>query len=320
MAKNRRSGNNNAVDTTDYGNDTAELLNEESARLISGSMGSDNMDKPKRDGRSSKLKAEEAAELADNPSNRRSRRAKQDGSESNMAEKPDKQAKKTKSASEKSGKGTRKSKLITDRAAAEITEDKPQNRVRKPKTDIAESTAEAEGVSKKRAKKSSPAADAASSAEEKSSGQDEGAGLGGCKTRQVMKLIEGDNENLVVFAGKSRVPSLLRGRESLSAMMRRNAAGVPRYDDTEVVNITELTIRYEAAGILDRFNACSCEKCVKAFSKIIEEKIPVRYARISRAELDSGELPERAVPMRQIVMPEMIRQLIFNKKRCFHDE
>lgn len=136
-----------------------------------------------------------------------------------------------------------------------------------------------------------------------------------CKTPQVMKLIEDDSDELVIYAGKSRVPKLLRGRESLSRLSRKSAD-----NETEVVNITELVIKHEAADILDRFNACSCEKCVQVFSEMISQRIPVRYARISRSELELDELPERAVPMRKVVLPEMIRELICNKKRSFHDK
>ncbi len=301
MANNRRSGNNNTEDTIAYGDDTVELINRESAQLISNSMCSDNADS-----RKSEFKSEKTAELAENASNKRGRKANREDV------KP--------SAADKSVKSSRKAGAVTERAAVEITEDKPKKRAHKSGIDTAKSAEETDGAPKKRAKKSKSESEVSGSTEDKSSEQDSSEVRSGCKTRQVMKLIEGEKDNLVVFAGKSRVPNLLRGRESLSAMIRRNAAGSSEYDDTEVVNITELVIRHEAAAILDRFNACSCEKCVNVFSNMIAERIPVRYARISRAELDSGELPERAVPMRQVVLPEMIRQLIYNKKRCFHDE
>ncbi len=144
-----------------------------------------------------------------------------------------------------------------------------------------------------------------------------------CKTPQVMKLIESDkNSNLVIMAGKSRVPDQLRGRESLSRMMRRGLGEeFSDADDTTVVNITELAIEYEAAEILDRFNACSCDKCVEVFSKRIAERVPARFARISKSHRNgSRELAERVLPMRKTVLSEMIRELICNKQRCFHDE
>ncbi len=144
-----------------------------------------------------------------------------------------------------------------------------------------------------------------------------------CKTPQVMKLIESDKKNnLVIMAGKSRVPEQLRGRESLSRVMRRGLGEeFSDADDTTVVNITELAIEYEAAEILDRFNACSCDKCVEVFSRRIAEKVPARFARISKSHRNgSRELAERVLPMRKIVLSEMIRELICDKRRCFHDE
>ena len=144
-----------------------------------------------------------------------------------------------------------------------------------------------------------------------------------CKTPRMMKLIENDKDkNLVIMAGKSRIPEQLRGREPLSRMTRRGL-GEEFYDvdDTTVVNITELAIEYEAAEVLDRFNACSCDKCVEVFSQIRASKVPARFARISTSHRTaSRELAERVIPMRKIVLSEMTHELICNKQRCFHDE
>ena len=143
------------------------------------------------------------------------------------------------------------------------------------------------------------------------------------KTPHLLKLIENDNDhNLVIMAGKSRIPEQLRGRESLSRMMRRGLGEeFSDVDDTTVVNITELAIEYEAAAVLDRFNACSCDRCVEVFSQRIAAKVPARFARISQSNrYGSRELAERVLPMRKVVLSEMIRELIGNKSRCFHDE
>jgi len=145
-----------------------------------------------------------------------------------------------------------------------------------------------------------------------------------CKTPQVMKLVERTNDvNPVILAGKSRVPSRLRGRESLTRMMRRGLGEeFADEENTVVVNITELAIEHEAPLILDRFNACSCDKCVEVFSRMIAEKVPVRFARVNKIgrDLENRELSERVAPMRKIVLTEMIKVLIGSKKRCFHDD
>lgn len=146
----------------------------------------------------------------------------------------------------------------------------------------------------------------------------------GNKTPQVMRLIEYDKNavNPVILAGKSRVPKQLRGREPLSRLMRSDLGEFSDMsEDSVVVNLTEAAIEYEAPEVLDRFNACSCHKCVEVFSRIISEKVPARFARINRsARSGSRELRERMEPVRKIVLSEMVRELIGNKKRCFHDE
>lgn len=204
---------------------------------------------------------------------------------------------KSAAADEAAGK-KRIKKSVSERLASELIDEKPSS------------------AKKRTAKKPPQTGDEPAAEQSDDQAIDDGANRTSCKTPQVMKLIEDDRDELVIYAGKSRVPKLLRGRESLSRLSKR---GVTE-NEIEVVNITELVIRHEAAEILDRFNACSCEKCVQVFSELISQRIPVRYARISRSELELDELPERAVPMRKVVLPEMIRELICNKKRSFHDK
>lgn len=145
------------------------------------------------------------------------------------------------------------------------------------------------------------------------------------KTPQVMRLLELDesSSNPVILAGKSRIPRQLSGREPLSRLLRREIGDdFSDMDGTVVVDLTRLAIDHEAPLVLDRFNACSCDKCVEEFSRIILPRVPMRFARISKASQhrDSRELTERMEPVRKIVLSEMIRELIGNKKRCFHDE
>lgn len=145
------------------------------------------------------------------------------------------------------------------------------------------------------------------------------------KTPQVLKLLEQDKSasNPVILAGKSQIPRQLSGREPLSRILKREMGEeFSDIDGTVVVNLTQLAIEYQAPEILDRFNACSCDKCVEEFSRIIAERVPVRFARISKTSQHRGsrELTERMEPVRKKVLSEMIRELIGNKKRCFHDE
>lgn len=145
------------------------------------------------------------------------------------------------------------------------------------------------------------------------------------KTPQVMKLLEQDkfSANPVILAGKSRIPRQLSGREPLSRILRRGLGEeFSDIEDTVVVNITQLSIEFQAPDVLDRFNACSCDKCVEEFSRVIAQRVPVRFARINKASRHRGspELTERMEAVRKKVLSEMIRELIGNKKRCFHDE
>lgn len=314
MDENRRSGNNGEI-LAAYGDDTAELLNEKKAEELLA-------DSTMLSAGSSRIKAGKSASAGSDTSGGKPRGRRRSVSEKSAvelnADKPEvksasKRSSRAKAAVADTGDGVKaksdsrkggRKKPSSEKAAVVLSDEKPgANKKRVSKKAVAETAEDTLKRENAFADEFDPA------------GEDR-AGHGSCKTPQVMKLIENDNDDLVLFVGKSRVPNLLRGRESLSRITRKSAAE----DETEVVNITELVIDHEAVGILDRFNACSCEKCVKIFSGIIAKRIPVRYARISRSELESGKLPERAASMRKVVLPEMIRELICNKKRCFHDK
>lgn len=145
------------------------------------------------------------------------------------------------------------------------------------------------------------------------------------KTPQVMRLLEQNKSsaNPVILAGKSRIPRQLAGREPLSRILGRELGEeFSDIDGTVVVNLTQLAIEHEAPLILDRFNACSCDKCVEVISCAIAKRVPVRFARVKKSSQHRGsrELMERMEPVRKMVLTEMIRELIGNKKRCFHDD
>ena len=134
---------------------------------------------------------------------------------------------------------------------------------------------------------------------------------GGSKTPQVMKLVETQQ---------------LRGRAPLSRIMRREAAeifGEYYADPNELltVNLTELVIKENAGELLRRFNACCCDKCIDELSRRALEKIPSRFARVSRAVLEKGspELDEQKEPLKKSALSAMIRELIGNKRRHFHN-
>lgn len=148
------------------------------------------------------------------------------------------------------------------------------------------------------------------------------------KTPQVMRLVEQKTEvSPAALGGKGYVPKQLRGREPLSRIMRRDNAPLraENGDDVEVVNIAELAIKLEAPEILDRFNACSCSKCVAIFSELVSQRVSPRFARVSKSKsLNSAphinELYGRVEQMRKVVMPEMVKEIMGKKKRWFHDE
>lgn len=149
------------------------------------------------------------------------------------------------------------------------------------------------------------------------------------RTPQVMKLVEpqGSMVNPVIIAGKSRIPQQLRGRAPLSRIMRREAAeifGEELYTDPNellTVDLTELVIKENAGELLRRFNACCCDKCIDELSRRTADKIPSRFVRITRAALEENapELAEQKEPLKKSALSAMIRELIVNKRRHFHN-
>ena len=226
----------------------------------------------------------------------------------------DNNAKKRRSASKANAageKGKPAAKSKTSDSTAQVTPKKESKKNEEPNS-----------PAKKTAKKSTDKAVGAKSVKP----VDEKTGSGS-KTPQVMKLIEPQGGvNPVIIAGKSRIPQQLRGKAPLSRIMRREAVeifGEYYADPNELltVNLTELVIKENAGELLRRFNACCCDKCIDELSRRALEKIPSRFARISRAVMERGspELDEQKEPLKKSALSAMIRELIGNKRRHFHN-
>lgn len=144
------------------------------------------------------------------------------------------------------------------------------------------------------------------------------------KTPQVMRLVEQRNDmiNPTIMAGKSSIPRKLRGLEPLSKIMKREAEEIfGTNEDAETFNVTALVIEENASEILRRFNACDCEICVEQLCALTAEKLPARFAKLKKraVERNAPEVEELKAPLRRSVTSQMIRLVITNKKRSFHD-
>lgn len=153
------------------------------------------------------------------------------------------------------------------------------------------------------------------------------------KTPSVMRLVEerAFSENQVVAAGKSLIPRQLRGIEPLSKVMRREAElqrGEQPDDEVSrsplvMRELTEMVIAGNVPGIIKRFNACDCEKCMSELARLTAEEIPARYMKMPElADLNwSGfSSDERMLidSLKKNAVTVMIRLMIANKKRNFH--
>ena len=153
------------------------------------------------------------------------------------------------------------------------------------------------------------------------------------KTPSVMRLVEerAFSENQVVAAGKSLSPRQLRGIEPLSKVMRREAElqrGEQPDDEVSrsplvMRELTEMVIAENVPGIIRRFNACDCEKCMSELARLTAEEIPARYMKMPElADLNwSGfSSDERMLidSLKKNAVTVMIRLMIANKKRNFH--
>ncbi len=144
------------------------------------------------------------------------------------------------------------------------------------------------------------------------------------KTPQVMRLVEKnlDVVNPTILAGKSSIPRKLRGIEPLSRIMKREAEGIIDTDEEAVTyNLTALAIDDQAAEILRRFNACDCEICIDTLSGLAAESIPARFAKLKKSAVErrTPEVEELKEPLRRKVTSQMIRLVMQNKKRSYHD-
>lgn len=151
------------------------------------------------------------------------------------------------------------------------------------------------------------------------------------KTPSVMKLVQDTEEleNQVIAAGKSRIPRQLRGIEPLSKVIRREAAAEKQLEESRSApmvtrEMTSMVIEAAAPEVLARFNACDCEVCREGLAKLAAEELPARYIRLPEgADLgwDGFTQEEKLLiaTVRKLAVSVMIRLMMVNKKRSFHD-
>ncbi len=153
---------------------------------------------------------------------------------------------------------------------------------------------------------------------------DKVGGEASSKTPQVMRLVEQRNDmvNPTILAGKSSIPRKLRGLEPLTKIMKRDAETVFGSDEeAETFNLTALVIDDHAAQILRRFNACDCELCIERLSQLTADSVPARFVKLKKRSVErkAAEVEELKSPLRRAVTSRMIRLVMQNKKRSFHD-
>lgn len=245
------------------------------------------------------------------------------------AGKPEKAGKPDKSANPSNPSKTDKSAKST-KTAKTAKSAKP---VKSGKADGAEKSGASKQAKPEKSAGSDKSGKPAKKAENPAEYDESGEQSQSVKTPSVMRLVEerAFSENQVVAAGKSLIPRQLRGIEPLSKVMRREAElQRGKQPDDEVSRsplvmreLTEMVIAENVPGIIRRFNACDCEKCMSELARLTAEEIPARYMKMPElADLNwSGfSSDERMLidSLKKNAVTVMIRFMIANKKRNFH--
>lgn len=255
------------------------------------------------------------------------------GSESKTA--PVKSASKNAPKAKSAPKQTADKTATVDKAAKKVEKQSPAKKPSEAKKPVDKSSASVdkkqaaakqnkptEKVQTKKASATKTVEKGAKKAPVKKSAKQQEAAEPSSKTPHVMKLVEQKNDmiNPTIMAGKSSIPRRLRGLEPLSRIIKREAEEVFG-GDTETYNLTALVIEEHAPEILRRFNACDCEICVETLSRLTAEMVPARFAKLRRStvERDLEEVRQLKDPLRRPVTSHMVRLVMQNKKRSYHD-
>lgn len=195
---------------------------------------------------------------------------------------------------------------------------------KKKQSALAEIPQQSKAANAKFTEKTAENSAAKQSAKKRTAHKERSGGEQSSKTPQVMRLVEqrSDMVNPTILAGKSSIPRKLRGLEPLTKIMKRDAETVFGTDDeAETFNLTALVIDDQAAQILRRFNACDCEICIERLSQLTAESVPARFVKLKRRSVEqrTSEVEQLKEPLKRAVTSHMIRLVMQNKKRSFHD-
>ncbi len=261
---------------------------------------------------------------------------KTENTESEVKKRSTGASKKTDAVKAPDKKNASSAKKTTPKPA--VAKEKPASAAVKKSDEPAKAASKAGSEKKKpQARRNKPDPDQATAASGKSTARksvsgkrksaaepDSRGGEASSKTPQVMKLVEQKNDmvNPTIMAGKSSIPRKLRGLEPLSRIMKRDAAEIFAMDgEAETYNLTALVIEDNAGEILRRFNACDCEICIEKLSQLTAEVVPARFAKLTKkaVEYNVSEVQELKEPLKKTVTSRMIRLVMKNKKRSYHD-
>lgn len=166
-----------------------------------------------------------------------------------------------------------------------------------------------------------------------------------------MRLVDSTKSdfNPIICAGKSRMPRRMNAplskvmktmyQESESRMLyeelRENEIGKDMYvhdgelmmytvgDDKLSVNIISVLLAELVPEVLERFNFCDCQLCREKVSALALDELPAKFVRIHKNKSEkekAAELEKHKDASRQLVARTLVKIIMPNKKRYFHDD
>lgn len=127
------------------------------------------------------------------------------------------------------------------------------------------------------------------------------------KTKKILKLIDAEKEPVSAANPAIKPPD----REALPRAYVRTEKG------TQIINIAYLILNEQTGGIMERFNCCTCDRCVEAVMELSLKELPQSFVTVKRDE-DENEVNRTAAQLRKTAVHVITKAVIAVKSNPKH--
>ena len=119
------------------------------------------------------------------------------------------------------------------------------------------------------------------------------------KTKKILKLIDAEKEPSAAANPAIKPPD----KDAVPRVFVKTENG------TQIINLVYLILNEQTGGIMERFNCCTCDKCVNAVMELSAKELPPGFVTVRKKE-DEDEVNKAAAQLRKTAVHVITKSVI----------